>query len=207
MKTIKRRQGQSRCLTLKEVKRVLQGQVGTKHEKRNICLLTMGFYGGNRVGELSNLQICDVLNKDWTVKETVILRKEYTKTKQTRQLFLTNKTVRKSIEDYILERREFDGLTVRSFNKPLFKTQKGTGFTNVTLQRCMKDMFRSVGLDDNVSSHSMRRTFVTNLFEQGVDVKVVSKLVGHSNVQTTLNTYYTVRNDRLKDITESLVIR
>lgn len=207
MKKIERRQGQSRLLDLKEIKRVLQGQVGTKHEKRNICLLTMGFYGGTRVGELSELRICDVLNDDWTVKDTVILRKEFTKTKQTRELFLTNKIVRKSIEDYITERREFDGLTKVHFKRNLFKTQKGTGFTNRTLQRCIKDMFRKVGLDDNVSTHSMRRTFITNLFEDGIDVKIISKLVGHSNVQTTLNTYYTVRNDRLMDITENLTLR
>ena len=190
-----------------EIKRVLQGQVGTRHEKRNTCLLTMGFYGGTRVGELSELKLCDVLNKDWTVKETVILRKEYTKTKETRQLFLTNKIVRKSIEDYVTERRELDGLTIRSFNKPLFRTQKGIGFTNVTLQRCIKDLFRKVGLDDNVSTHSMRRTFITNLFEDGVDVKIISKLVGHSNVQTTFNTYYHVRNEVLKDVTQNLVLK
>ena len=207
MRNMKRRQGQSRCLNLKEIRRVIQGQVGTKHEKRNICLLTMGFYGGTRVGELSELRLCDVLNDDWTVKDTVILRKEYTKTKQTRELFLTNKIVRKSIEDYITERREFDGLTKVHFKRHLFKTQKTGGFTKITLQRCIKDMFRKVGLDDNVSTHSMRRTFVTNLFENGVDVKIISKLVGHSNVQTTLNTYYTVRNDRLMDITENLTLR
>jgi integrase/recombinase XerD len=207
MKKTERRQGQSRLLSLVEIKRVLQGQVGTKHQKRNTCLLTMGFYGGTRVMELSGLKLCDVLNKDWTVKETVILRKEYTKTKETRQLFLTNKTVRKSIEDYVTERRELDGLTVRSFNKPLFKSQKGTGFTNVTLQRCIKDLFRKVGLDDNVSTHSMRRTFITNLFEDGINVKIISKLVGHKNIQTTMNTYYTVRNDVLKDITENVVLR
>ena len=55
--TIKRRQGQSRCLDEKEIKRVIKLQVGTTYEKRNVCLLTMGFYGGCRVGELSNLTI------------------------------------------------------------------------------------------------------------------------------------------------------
>ena len=113
----------------------------------------------------------------------------------------------KSIEDYVTFRRELDGLTVKSFNKPLFKSQKGGGFTKITLQRCIKDLFRKVGLDDQVSTHSMRRTFVTNLFENGVDVKIVSKLVGHTNVQTTFNTYYHVRNEVLKDVTQNLVLK
>jgi integrase/recombinase XerD len=206
-KEIKRRQGQSRCIEQQEIKRVLKQQIGDKHEKRNICLITLGFYVGTRVGELSELKLGDVLNKDWTVKDTVVLRKEYTKTKQSRELFLTKDNVRKSIQDYVQERREKEGLDDKDFKKKLFKSQKGEGFSGRTLQRCLKNMFRSVGLDESCSSHSMRRTFVTNLFENGCDVKIVSKLVGHSNIQTTLNTYYTVRNDVLRDVTKNLVIR
>jgi integrase/recombinase XerD len=205
--TIIRRQGQSRCLDEKEIKRVIKLQVGTTYEKRNICLLTMGFYGGCRVGELSNLTIGDVFNKDWTIKEVVILRKEYTKTKQTRQLFLTNEHITKSINNYITERKETEGLDLTDFKRKLFRTQKSDGFSGRTLQRCLKLIFKNSGLDEMVSTHSMRRTFITNLFENGVDVKIVSKLVGHTNIQTTLNTYYTVRDDRLKEITRDLVLR
>lgn len=37
--------------------------------------------------------------------------------------------------------------------------------------------------------HGLRHTFATILIEKGVDVKVVSDIIGHSDVSTTYNLY------------------
>lgn len=39
------------------------------------------------------------------------------------------------------------------------------------------------------TTHSLRHTFASTLFANGVDVKTVSKLLGHASIQITLNTY------------------
>jgi integrase len=41
-----------------------------------------------RVGEVSQLKLKDVLDENWNIKEEVVLRKEYTKTKQNRVVYL-----------------------------------------------------------------------------------------------------------------------
>ena len=38
--------------------------------------------------------------------------------------------------------------------------------------------------------HALRHTFATELIRQGTDIKVVSELLGHSDVSTTLRIYY-----------------
>lgn len=40
-----------------------------------------------------------------------------------------------------------------------------------------------------INFHGLRHTFATILIEKGVDVKVVSDIIGHSDVSTTYNLY------------------
>ena len=45
---------------------------------------------------------------------------------------------------------------------------------------------KQIGLSKEARLHDLRHTFATTLCEQGVSVDVVSKLLGHSSIQTTL---------------------
>lgn len=66
---------------------------------------------------------------------------------------------------------------------------------NIMLPRQIDRMFRKVqttaGLpeDRTFGVHALRHTFATRLFRAGVDVKVVSEILGHSDVTITYNTY------------------
>jgi integrase/recombinase XerD len=68
--------------------------------------------------------------------------------------------------------------------KPLFYTQKRAGFTANTLCQHFHWLYKQVGID-GASSRSGRRTFITNLANKGVGVRVLMSLAGHRDISTT----------------------
>ena len=203
-----RRQGQSQVLSKDEIKRVVQFQKNSRHSVRNLCLVNMSLFTGMRVGEVSQLKLKDVVNENWELKKQVVLRKEYTKTKKNRVIYLVHTDVRKSLEKYVGDRRKMEIVkeTRKPLDKPLFISQKNSGFTPRTLQRLYKNMYRSVGLDEMVSSHSGRRTYICNLISSGIDMKTVSTLAGHSTIQTTVDNYAIPNPNKLENVSRNLNI-
>lgn len=57
-----------------------------------------------------------------------------------------------------------------------------------TLQRHFGKLAERAGLRD-VHFHTLRHSFATRMMELGVDIKTISRLLGHSAVQTTLEIY------------------
>jgi integrase/recombinase XerD len=205
--TKRRRQGQSRGLAKEEVKSILNFQKGNKsHGVRNSCLFLLSVYCGFRVVELSNLLIRDVLNEDGSMKTTLILRREYTKgtatKRQSRTGFLVHKEVVNSLEKYLTERKEKHGDL--NPDSHLFQSQKGGGFSAGSLQRVFKNIYKTSNLDEMVSSHSGRRTFCSNLVYQGVDLNTVKELMGHRNIQTTINVYVVKNPKLMEDVSRNM---
>ena len=58
---------------------------------------------------------------------------------------------------------------------------------NATLNRYLKKIAKNVGIQTNISFHTARHSFATLLLQQGIEVTVIQKLLGHSNLQTTMH--------------------
>lgn len=56
------------------------------------------------------------------------------------------------------------------------------------LERTFYRMLNNLGLE-KTGLHSLRHTFASTLFAKKVDIKTISKLLGHANIQITLDTY------------------
>ncbi len=54
-------------------------------------------------------------------------------------------------------------------------------------------------------AHAFRHTFATNCYYKGVDVKVLSKLLGHSDIGVTMNIYVSLRGDGFDEMYAALV--
>jgi len=71
--------------------------------------------------------------------------------------------------------------------EPLFITQKGVPYSPNTLQEHMALMLRDWAGIEKASSHSGRRSVITNVIhKQKKSVKVAQKIAGHVNPSTTL---------------------
>ena len=57
-----------------------------------------------------------------------------------------------------------------------------------TLQNSFGKLLAGAGIK-HINFHALRHTFATNCVEQGFDIKVLSRILGHSDVSITLNTY------------------
>ena len=56
------------------------------------------------------------------------------------------------------------------------------------MQYRFKKILREAGIED-INFHALRHTFATNCVENGMDVKSLSEILGHSDVKITLNRY------------------
>ena len=67
-------------------------------------------------------------------------------------------------------------------------TDYGKMLGQKNLPHLLKTILAAAGVEYR-NVHSFRHTFATNLIAAGVDVKVVSQLLGHSSVKITMDTY------------------
>lgn len=170
---------QAKTLTAQELRRVLDYIATRPHALRNRTMLLATHYAGMRVGEVANLRFGDVIDSAGQVRNEIRLDAQQTKGSDGRVVFV-NAKLKKEFEAYL---RNFPQ-TAR--DDRLFYTQKrgGSGFTPNTLAQHFHYIYKGAGIE-GASSHSGRRTFITNLAAKGVSVRVLMTLAGHKHIGTT----------------------
>lgn len=68
-------------------------------------------------------------------------------------------------------------------------TSAGTINTEKNLGRSLKRIVSRTNIQNNVTLHTLRHTFGSTLVRRGVNIEVVSSLMGHSKISTTYNKY------------------
>jgi len=98
-----------------------------------------------------------------------------------------------------------DYLAVRpEVNQPyLFLSPKGQRLANDFLNRALRRILARAGLAKRITPHMLRHTFATHLVRNGVDVRTVQELLGHSDLETTAN--YLHSDTRAKQTAVALI--
>ena len=179
---MKKENGKAKVLNKTEFNRVVKFQISTRHGLRNVLLLHLPFFLGLRSKEMASLIIGDLMDVNGDLKEEVTLKRHQTKRGKQRRFYITNDKLKKVILQYLNTRKGVDGNW--DLNAPLIKNQMPSGkFSSASLQQCFKKMYESVGID--ASSHSGRRSFCTNLSENGISITNLQTLMGHQSISTT----------------------
>jgi integrase/recombinase XerD len=68
----------------------------------------------------------------------------------------------------------------------LFEGQKkGQPISRGTIQKVFKESCKRAGVKKQATIHSLRHSFATHLLENGINLKIIQNLLGHSSLRTT----------------------
>lgn len=184
---------QAKTINAVELRKILDYVSTRKHSIRNRALVAISFYSGMRVGEISSLRYCDVIDEAGAVRSEIRLLAENTKTKDARTVFVSEK-LRKELQQYANLYKPKDVKLKFFYSQKAEACNNNGGFTANTLTQFFHFLYKRAGFNQ-CSSHSGRRTFATEIANKGVSIRVLQRLLGHKNIQTTA--IYVDANDEM----------
>ena len=170
-------------------------------------------YTGLRCGEMLGLQWkhIDIEAKVVHIRQTLLTVKNDSSegAKYVTMLQDTAKTA-SGIRDVFLCQKAVDAI---SAYKELFysgdedafvvTTKEGNPLRTRHFERSVNYIFKSAGIDAS-GVHILRHTFASMLFARKVDIKYISRLLGHSDVSTTYNIYIHLTEKGITDAVSTL---
>ncbi len=182
------------CKTIK-VHRYNKAQINifSKHQIKNIltaakenknlylCIL-LAAYGGLRRGEIAGLKLSDIDFKDCTISIT----KQIVQSKggsYISELKTRNSARKIKISDFVLkEIKKYGG------NEFVISGKKYDYVSPNWITNSFHNILKELNIE-NLRFHDLRVTHATFLIANGVDIKTVSKRLGHANTSVTLEIY------------------
>lgn len=128
-------------------------------------------YGcGLRVSEVINLKITDIDSQKNIIN--IIAGKG----KKDRQVMLDNSLLN-LLRKYYMQYKPTDYL---------FNGQFDSKYSERSINQFLKKYASEAGVKQRVHAHLLRHCFATHSLEQGIDIRLIQKLLGHNNIKTTL---------------------
>ena len=126
-----------------------------------------------------NVQIVRKRNHNGEAEQGYKMLEQSTKTYSGTRTIDLNNNANTAIKKFKGKNNGNDNIICNSKGEPLSPKQ---------LERTFYRILKNVGIP-KTGLHSLRHTFASTMFLHGVDVKTVSKILGHANVSITYNTY------------------
>jgi len=133
-------------------------------------------YGcGLRISELTSLNTHDINFEESTIQCTGKGNKQ--------RIIPTNNSCLKSIDDYLQNERS--KIKILSKNQALLVNKNGSRITRQTAWNSVKGIINILKLDSDITPHTFRHTFATDLLKGGANLRQVQEMLGHSSLAAT----------------------
>ena len=138
---------------------------------RNKAFVILLWGSGLRISEALSLKIDDIKNE-----YIVVLGKG----KKERLIPLISQ-VKKVLLEWVMERSRIKSPNCNN----VFINLNGKKITPRYFQKFFSELRNELDLDINVTPHSLRHSFATHLLKNGVDLRTLQLMLGHSSLSTT----------------------
>ena len=81
----------------------------------------------------------------------------------------------------------------------LFLSKTGKKYSATAFEKVIQNIRTVLNLSDNITPHSLRHSFATDLLSNGVDLRIIQEMLGHSSLKTT-QIYTHVDTNKILDI-------
>ncbi|EDN8810085.1 tyrosine-type recombinase/integrase [Listeria monocytogenes] len=158
-------------------------------------LILIGIATGARFSELTGL------TWDCVKEESIIINKSWDNTFKKDFSDTKNKSSNRIITIDKETNRLFKEIKLLLPNVPNEKNlvflnhKKGTPISNNAVNKVLKHACLQVGIDAPITFHALRHTHGSLLLYKGVNIKYISKRLGHADISTTLQIYSHVLNE------------
>lgn len=167
-------------LSKEEVKRLFNALIN----KKSKLMISLVYACGFRVSELLNLKILDI---DFQEKTGKIKQAKGRKDRSFNIPTFLAEDLKEQLENQKKNNEEY-----------VFTGMQGK-LTDRNIQKMVRLAAKRAGIQKSVHTHTLRHSFATHLLENGVDIRKIQELLGHSDLSTT-QIYTHISTEELKKI-------
>jgi len=143
--------------------------------QRDQTMLQTLYSTGMRVTELISLKVSDVNFTNGTIK--------IAKNKTSRVIKLSNSSM-KYLTNYILNMRPL--LTKLDTDDTLFLNANGKKLTRQGFWKILKQYKDKANITKELTPHTLRHSFAVHQLRDGIDMKKLQEILGHTDIATTM---------------------
>ena len=198
-----------KALTLEE-KISLEKVLSTQKIPQNIAI-QLALYAGLRISEITALRWKDIDFKQGFIhvqhsfkriqtnnkEQKTILHLGTPKSQNSVRAVPMNRQIKACLEDYYKVLND-----IQAQDESFVVGKKNGSFYDVrAIQRHFVKLCKIAGIE-HCHFHDLRHTFATNAKESGIDIQLISEILGHAHTATTMNIYlhpsYTYKKEEIK---------